>query len=349
MIQFRGAGAGLLALVALWGAAGGGPDAMAARVDGIYAETVPVTGSGADATRSAFGEALRRVLVKATGNPAAGRDPALLAALGDTTSLVQQYRRDAAGNLWAQFDPAALRRGIEAAGYPVWGEDRPLTVAWIAYDAGGGDRDVLGGSGGEGTPAAALRSEFLAAATARAVPVVLPLRDSADVAALGFSDVWGEFPDAIARASGRYGADAVLVGRARLGPQAMVDVRWTLVAGNERAEWRGGIADGPAGLAERLARRLAGRAGAAAGPLRIAVEGVRSFDQYGAVLGHLQALDVIESVAVAGARGEVVEFDVVVRGDAVVLERALAVRRLVEPAPDGPAGGALRYRLAAVP
>lgn len=325
------------------------PQAGAVRVDGVYAATVPVAGAGADATTAAFTEALRRVAVKATGRAAAGQDPALLGRFGDVTALVQQYRRDAGGGLWVQFDPVAVRRGLEAAGYPAWGEDRPLSVVWLAYDAGDGERDVLGSSGAETTAAGALRRELLAAAEARAVPVVLPLRDSQDLAAAGFGDVWGDFPETVARASGRYQADAILVGRARLFPPGMTDVRWTLFLGGERAEWRGGVADGPAGLAERLGQRL-GAAGDVGGTVRLAVEGVASFEQYGALLAYLQGLDVVEGVTVAGARGSAVDFDLTLRGDRERLEKALAVRRVVEPVAADPgvgpsAPGALRYRV----
>jgi hypothetical protein len=326
------------------------PPAGAVRVDGIFADTVPVTGAGQEATTAAFAEALRRVVVKATGRAAAGQDPALLGRLGDVSALVQQYRRDAGGRLWVQFDAAAVRRALEAAGYPAWGEERPVSVVWLAYDAGDGERDVLGSGAAEGGAAAALRRELLAAADARAVPVVLPLRDSQDLAAVSFADVWGDFPDAVARASVRYQADAILVGRARLFPPGMTDVRWTLVAGGERAEWRGSLADGPAGLAERLGQRLGTTADAGGSLVRLAVDGVASFEQYGALLAYLQGLDVVGAVSVARARGQSVEFDLALRGDRERLEKALAVRRVVEPAASDPASGAapagaLRYRV----
>jgi hypothetical protein len=330
--------------------------AGAVRVDGVYAETVPVAGNSPEATEAAFREALRGVLVKATGRAEAGRDPALLGRFGDTRALVQQYRRDAGGALWVQFDPAAVRRGLAAGGYPAWGDDRPLSVVWLAYDAGEGERDILGSSAVEGA-AGGLRRELLAAASARAVPVVLPLRDSQELAAVSFGDVWGGFPEPVMRASGRYQADAILIGRARLVPAGMTDVRWTLLTGEERTEWRGSVADGPAGLAERLGQRLAAAGGPGGGVVRLAVAGVTTFGQYGALLAYLQGLDVIERVTVAGAAAQALQFDLVLRGDPDRLEKAFAVRRVLEPdtgaatPPPGAGGtpGELRYRLGAAP
>jgi hypothetical protein len=322
----------------------------AAPVTGIYAETVPVADGSAESMRAAFATALARVLVKATGRAEAGRDAALLESFGDPSALAQQYRRDGAGNLWVQFDPAAVRRGLGAAGVPVWGDDRPVTVVWLAFDAGEGERDVLAAGGADGSTGAALRRELLQAAQGRAVPVVLPLRDSQDLAAVSYADVWGDFSEPVVRGSARYQADAVLVGRARLFPQGMPDVRWTLLAGGERAEWRGGVADGPQGLADRLAQRLT--TGTAAGPTRtrLVVSGIASFEDYGRVLAHLEGLDVVESLAVARADGEQVDFELGLRGGTERLVDALALRRLLEPASDPAADvAALHYRLAAAP
>jgi hypothetical protein len=320
----------------------------AAPVTGIYADSVPVADGSAASMRAAFSTALARVLVKATGRADAGRNAALLERFGDPTALVQQYRRDGTGNLWVQFDPAAVGRGLDAAGLPVWGDDRPVTVVWLAFDAGEGEREVLAAGGADGATAAALRRELLQAAQERAVPVVLPLRDSQDLAAVSYADVWGDFSEPVVRGSARYQADAVLIGRARLFPQGMPDVRWTLLAGGERAEWRGDVANGPQGLADRLAQRLTTAITAGPTRMRLVVSGVENFEDYGRVLAHLADLDVVESLAVARVDGQAVDFELGLRGGTDRLVDALALRRVLEPAID-PAvdAAALHYRLAA--
>lgn len=324
--------------------------AGAVRVPDLYAESVPVADDSAGARQAAFAEALRRVLVKVSGRSATAGDAALLGRFADPAALVQQFRRDGAGMLWVQFDPVAVRRGLEAAGVPVWGDDRPLTAVWLAYDNGAGERDVLSGAGPDGSAAAALRQDVLRSAQARGAPVVLPLRDSQELAAVAFADVWGDFTAPVSAASARYQADAVLIGRARLFPPGMTDVRWTLLAGGERADWRGSVADGPQGLAERLSQRLAAGGG---NPqlLRLAVSGISTLEQYGAVLAHLQGLDVTQSLAVARVDGDAVTFDLRLRGDREQLGRALAAGRLIEPVGEAAgefSGADLRYRLAGI-
>lgn len=336
------------ALAMLIGLALAVPFAEAARVEGLYAASVPVADASAEATQAAFAEALKRVLVKVTGRPAAAEDQALLQRFGDAGRLVQQYRRDGAASLWASFDPAALRRGLAEAGVAAWGDDRPATLVWLAYDSGAGERDVLASGGADTLAAAALRRELQDAAAASGVPLVLPLRDSQELSAVTYADVWGEFSQPVAEASARYRPDAVLIGRARLFPPGMQDVRWTLLVGAERLEWRGGVADGPRGLAERLSQRLAAPAGAGPGSVRLAVGGIGSLDQYGLVLGYLRGLDGVEAVDVGEVSGDTMLFDLRVRGGREQVARTLAARSLLEPVADATAGnlaGDLSYRL----
>lgn len=321
--------------------------AMAARVADLYAAAVPAGEGSTAGNAAAFAVALRQVLVKASGRQAAA-ESAVIATFGDPGTLVQQYRRDPAGNLWVQFDPAAVRRGLAAANLPAWSEDRPNTLVWLAYDNGAGDRDIVPGSGGTG-PAGALREQLLEAAASRGVPLLLPLRDSQELEAPGAADVWGEFTDVIRRASVRYQADVILVGRARLFPTGPADVRWTLLEGTERSDWRGAVADGPGGLAERLAAGVA-VAPAGQGTVALLVSGVQTFDQYGGLLAYLAGLDAVQSVGVADIRGDSLRLDLRLRSDPGQLARLLALRRILEPEAAGSAAdGVLHYRLAGQP
>jgi hypothetical protein len=324
-------------------------------VDDLYAVSVPVAGASSEATRAATAEALERVLVKVTGRESTREDTSLLGRLGDPGAMVQRFRLDGAGSLWVQFDAAAVRRALTAAGLPVWGEDRPATLVWLAYDTGGGEREVLASGEMNGPAGASLKRDLLAAATARGVPLVLPLRDSEDLAAVTFSDLWGDFTEPVIRASARYQPDAVLIGRARLFPASASDVRWTLMLHEQRLDWRGDIAAGPAGLAEHMAQRLASSAGADAQTVTFRVAGIRTFDDYGLLLGYLQGLDVVESLQVQAVAADTMTFNLGLRGDAEQLTRSLAVGRVVVPAEEivsSPAGALpaeLTYRLNPAP
>ena len=317
---------------------------VAAPVSGVYAASVPGSDASPAGLKAAYSEALRRVLVKATGREIAAQDAALFARLGDPAALIQQYRRDNSGGIWVQFDPAAIRRGLQAAGYAVWSEDRPLTLVWLAVDNGNGGRELvldddLPASSGDSVTAD-LRRDLLLAADSYAVPLRLPSRTDQD--AVSAADVWADATDRLSAASRRYKSDAILIGKVQTGGQ---DVRWTLLAGNQRAEWRGSLAEGPKGLAERLAGRLVA-AGAAEQGLQMKVSGLRTADDYGLVLGYLQTLDLVARCAVVRASEDSVTFSLQVRGDRERLEQALAVRHLLEPGPPAEGGDAeLAYHL----
>ncbi len=325
--------AGVLVFALLWAATGFLP-ARAERAGDLFAVTVPAnplnTGS-AEAQTAAFQEGLKRVLVRLTGSDTAGEQVLLRAPPADPGALVQQFRRDDSGGLWVRFDGAAVRRLVEAAGMPVWGENRPLTVVWLTYDGGGGQRTLLVAGNSEG-PAAALRTGLLAAAADHAVPIVLPLGDLQDIAAAKATETPGETGGALSGISQRYRAEAILLGQVQQFSTEAQQVSWTLVLGEERLQWQGSLADGPHGLAERLAERLAVAAvTAGGGTLRLAVGGIGSLDQYGLVLGHLRGLDAVASAGVIAADGDVLVFEVQLRGSRAQLERALSLHGQIEP------------------
>jgi hypothetical protein len=315
------------------------PDLYAAEVD-----------AGAGQAR-AFGDALQRVLVKMTGSRDATAD-----GLGDPAALVQQYRTLPDGRLWISFDPAALRRALDATNQPIWGEERPATLVWLAVDAGRGQREIVaaepppGGMTGGADSLGEARDALVDAGRDRGLPLLLPLVDSADLAAVSFADLWGDFTGPVTGASARYGADAILIGRARDPDPARARVQWTLLAGGDRYDWTGGIADGPEGAADRLAATLAAQQGGLR-LVRLQVSAVDSVDAYGAVLAYLSGLSVVESCAVELVEADRVLFGLRVRGDVDQLMRTLALQRLLlptdpaTPSAEGAPAADLHYRV----
>jgi hypothetical protein len=325
---------------------------QAARVSDLFAAEVPAEELSGRSLDAAFGQALGRVLVKVTGRRRAAGDPQIAAAFGDASVLVQQYSSDAAGNLWVQFDSVALKRILDAAGQPIWPEDRPGTLIWLAVDTGRGGREILAAAPDDSDPQisaqqagvgsrsqrllAAVREELLEAASGRGLPVVLPLVDSDDLSVVGFADIWGDFDEPVTRASQRYDADLILIGRARaFGPRES-RARWTLLMANQRYNWEGGIADGPEELADLLALQMATTADSAR-HIRVRVAGVDSFDGYGEVSTYLSGLGIVETCGVEWVEGSVVMFTLRVRGNEDQLMRSIALRRLLQPVELDPA------------
>ena len=176
--------------------------------------------------------------------------------------------------------------------------------------------------------------------------MILPLVDSVDLETVTFSDLWGDFTEPVIDASARYRPDAVLISRVRGADPATGRVRWTLLAGEERMDWIGGLSAGPDGAADRLAERLASTAGSAS-VIRVQVSGVETLRDYGEVFNYLDGLGIVEACRVERVEADRVWFGLRVRGDADRLMRSIALRRLLSPAefPDDAPSAQLHYVL----
>ena len=320
----------------------------AARVADLYAAEVPAPIAVGQTRDRVFKEALQRVLIKITGRRDVAADRAVMNRFSNASALVQQYRTNPDGSVWVVFDRVALRRGLDAVGQPVWGDERPVTLVWLIMDAGMGKRNLLAA---EPTLDAAIADPFVeaevsplelerealvrdtlaATARERGLPLLLPIVDSEELSEVSLRDVWGGFNESLERASATYKADAVMIGRARVRDPERIEVRWTLMVGSEQLEWQGDLMSGPDGIADLFAARLSSSLDAS-GRMTLTVEGVNSLDDYGRLTSYLDKLDVVESFTVDRVDADTVTFTLLVRGDDERLVRSIALRRVLQPA-----------------
>jgi hypothetical protein len=280
----------------------------AATVPDLYAAQVPMSTSGSAGLDEAFSQALAAVLVKLTGQRGLPADPAVRETIGKAAPLVSQYQVADGGSLRVQFDRQALRRRMDAARLPVWADERPQTLVVLVDPAA--------------APEALVSDEQLVLETAasRGLPVAM-LRPPAGTAEDPLQSGENE--------AARVGADLVLVGR-RAPVSGSAAWRWTLQDGAERSEWQGDATQGVHQLADQLAARYA-VAAAASSRLRLEIQGVGSFADYGRLQDYLRGVGVIESLAMRSLRGDSIVYDLVVRGSADQLRDALALKRLLVP------------------
>ncbi len=337
--------------------------AAAVEVGTLFEANVDVTDQSPAQRSAALAQAFTDVMIKLSGSLAVAQNPAVAAEKANAANYLQQYRyrtrSSPDGNdqryLWVRFDGKAMEAFLDRNGLPVWGHDRPTVVVWLALQQGP-QRVLLGANSQD-----PLRGVLLDAAMRRGLPVTLPQLDDQDQTAVQVTDVWGNFGDVLVRASKRYNADAVLVGRAVPLSSGNWGVRWTLYRGDgaQGETWQdtgpdaaSAVAAGIGGATDRLALEFATtRALQFNDHLTVSVDGIKGLADYARVERYLTSLDPVTSVQPYQIVGEQIIFNVQARGGLPALSQAIALGRLlVAQTPSSAtvptAAGTLSYRLA---
>lgn len=325
------------------------PAAFAVPVDGLYSAEVPVDPADPESRNTAYERALAQVLVRVTGSEDAAFSPELAGMFPNPARFVLQYRPGADNTLWVSFDGQALEQVLKQRGWPVWGNERPLTVVWLAVDWGQGDRELIGAAPAEtvtGLDPRAVRRDDLRrrierVAQARGLPIAFP--DAALLADASVVDAWGGFHDSIREASRTLGATSVLVGRLR--PTVAERNRWAYYFGADERQWSGDPEDALHLLADTLAARFAFAGNAPVQTVALRVSNLRSVRDYAAVQQAVGGLQLVESVRIDLVEGDRVRYLVRVNGGGERLAAALDAtgtleRRFAEPGEIDPAAGA---------
>ncbi len=294
--------------------------APAAVIQHLYESEVPVTGQSPQERSEAVRTALNQVLIKVTGNREIGTDSKIGDLLDNADHYVQQYRyRQVVANpvagipgstvseeLWVHFDPTAITRYLSSQQIPVWGKTRSAALLWLAVDQGD-QRYIVAGDKADD-----LQQVILQQASRRGVRVFLPLFDLEDQINLSFADVWGNFEQSIEKASQRYQADVVLVGRVYQPQPGTWQGRWTLYEGHNSHSWDVDGADindvvgqGIDDLADTLAGQFAQVISETVKDSAVLeVTGVASIDDYARVINYLGALESVAQVQVQQVAGD---------------------------------------------
>ncbi len=328
--------------------------AVAGEVSGLYEAEVPVRNQG-DAERDrAISTALDDVLVKVSGRRDATAIQALETVLSHPIKLVQQFRyrempvaentrtpdNEVAGNAFTQllvvsFDPQAVNQALYSAGMPVWGRARPATLVWLAIE----DENKRYLLGGDGHPQIQQRIRDLA--QQRGVPVLIPLLDLEDQSNLSFTDVWGNFQDVIERASARYQAEAILVGRLFHHTDGTWQARWTLYMKDDRQYWEmnadqldnvlGSGIEGSTDILSAKFSKIITTAGS--GTILISITDVDTVEDYARTIKYLRSLDTVTKLQIEEVSTSSLVVSLGIRSDPTELVQSIRFGSTLAPLP----------------
>lgn len=286
--------------------------AAAESIGDLYSVTVPYTGNN----EAAFREAMRDILVRVTGRPDAPELEHLAPLVAQASRYVTSYRRSPGGQLAVTFDGPAIENAVDASGLAYWGDERPLTLVWLALDRGAGRRELVhGGTAGDE------RARIERSASRRGLPIVWP--GPGDDLVRSLQQAWSGDHAPLVEAARRYGAGGVLIGRATPAAAGGLSVEWTFNAAGLTARAAGGLESGPDLAADRYASLYASRGAAQRTEQVVTVMGVASLEDYVQAMKTLSRLSPVRGVAVDEVTPDAVSFLVNVRGDPASLADAI--------------------------
>lgn len=290
----------------------------------LYTVTVPYTGEN----EAAFRQAMRDILVRVTGRPDAPDLENLAPLVGQASRYVTSFRRAAGNQLTVSFNGTAIENAVDASGLATWGSNRPVTLVWLALDRGGGRRGLVSSS-----DTSAEKARVDANAARRGLPIVWP--DAGDDLVRAMQQAWSGNHDALIDAARRYGADGVLIGRARQNAAGTYEVDWNFsgagVAGNAAGE----LETGPELASERYAGVYASHGAAQRSEQIVTVTGIGSLESYASAMRTLSKLAPVRGVSVDEVTPDAVSFRVNVRGDPGALNDAILRDGRLQPVDTG--------------
>lgn len=320
--------AGALALLAAF-------PAGAVTVTGLYTVEVPVAGGQPEELRQGYADGLEKVFIRVSGSSDIRGKAGVQSLLEDAESLLQSYqllRGEEGDRLRMSFGAVGVNRALASVDAPVWGANRPLTLAWIAVEERGSRALLTAGAGADDT-----RSQwavaFRQAAADRGLPINLPPESIAGDREL-LSDIWGQFTNRVKSASESLDHDLMaLVRVSRSGSQwragwifdgmGMDEGEQSVTAGDQRE------------LAEKVIGRwadaFASRYAVAAGDVgdlprvEIVVRGVSTLKDYGNIINVLDDLTPVQDVGASRVAGEQLTLRVAFSGELEQLREYIAL------------------------
>ncbi len=286
--------------------------AIAESVGDLYSVTVPYTGDDEAAFRSAMSD----ILVRVTGRPDAPGLENLAPLVAHASRYVVSYRRAAGNQLTVTFDGKAIENAVDASGLAFWGNERPVTLVWLAIDRGSGRRALVSAS-----DTSAEKTRIDANAERRGLPLVWP--DAGDDLVRAMQQAWSGDHAALVDAARRYGADGVLIGRARQPVPGATSVDWSFSTAGLGASTQGELEAGPELAAERYASLYASRGAAQRSEQLVTITGIGTLEAYASALRTLSRLAPVRGVSVDEVTSDAVSFLVNVRGDPDALHQAI--------------------------
>ncbi|MDV7105067.1 DUF2066 domain-containing protein [Vibrio sp. TH_r3] len=197
----------------------------------VFNYEVVLDSNQADAESMAKTEAMKHVVIKASGNSNAITNPVIKKALNRTSSYLSQLGHgeiNGQKTLQVGFNPEQIQLLLNQADLSYWSSSRANLLVWVVRDGEYGRQILWEHDEDESL------SNIKSFSSSLGLPIVVPVGDIEDVSNITASDLWGGFTSSISTASQRYTSDAVLVIKIQQASNGEY-IRWTLY--DEKAQF----------------------------------------------------------------------------------------------------------------
>lgn len=297
------------------------------------AERIILQNADQRAQLAAVREALREVMVRVSGDPAAANaGGAAAAAIQAPNDLLAQFGfgasdallPDAIGNpqptyrLQMLFDEQRVRQALTQSGFPVWAAQRPSVLMLLAgpYD---GRIDLMH----DVTPAEGV-AIAQAGSQRQGIPLSWPAWDIEDLSLVTADDLWVGNEDAMNALAARYQTEPVLAGYVGVQPDSGQWVgRWHFLYAGQKftttffGDSQATVIDQGLRLAsETLAQRYAVDLSSPVHSLTVDVLNVTNIPSHGAVRRYLRSVNGVSAVSMERIDGDTATYRVALRAPA---------------------------------
>ena len=335
--------------------------AHAAVVGNLYHSELLVPEQLAQPTDAQLSEALQGVLVKVSGRSQVAGNARISEALQAPAGYLQGFSYEstqipvAAGDgrevlglrLTLAFDEQAVSRLLNDAGLSAAGSGRPGVLVWLVAEGPDRPRDFVAAE-------SEIVTDLQGLAQLRALPVLLPLLDLDDQQAVTPGDIWGAFQEPVNRASARYRADAVLVGRLQRQASGAWQTRWQLSYQGRNQDFApaGNLGEQLKTVVDSVADQLLGATAVVENTyveegIVLEISKLDSIDDYLQLLTYMRELQPVEKVLPAQLENDRVTLRVKVQGGVPALVEAIRLNPRIQSdsvLPSAQAAGPLYYR-----
>lgn len=280
--------------------------------DSLYEAVVEAQDQGANAREQLFQNGLVQVLQRVSGDESIPQNEKLKEAIKNAEQLVEQFGYSSQ-SLSMRFNRDAVNELVFSLNQPIWGQKRPTVLLWLAVAKDNLSRNIIGA---EQNPE--LHQTLQDFAFRQGLPLILPMMDLTDMNQVTVSDIWGDFPTVLAKASERYGADAIIVAKVQKSYNNLWGNQWQLVVDEHVKTWDWQAEDYEAGLKEGIDKVTAhllmryglNDNGQSQSSLLIGIKAIRNLNDFAKAEAYLNSLEQLSEVQIQSVNNDEVVFEV---------------------------------------